>query len=361
MEAVRFGIIGCGVIGRRHAQAVAESTSCVLQAVADLRADVAQEIGTQYGAAKIYHDSESLLADEAIEAVVLAMPACYRKSLALQALAQGKHVLTEKPVAMNGAEVQELMAAQENLARNNSTQNKLIVACCSSRYQFLNATNQVTDFLASGALGGLRMVRCRAINAAGPPPKNPPPAWRLNRSLNAGGIMSNWGCYDLDYLLGITGWVLEPQLVLAQTWTVPSPFSAYAAPDSDAETHVTALIRCGDGITISYERAEFVAAQREFAWEIIGEEGSLRLQMTPHSDGKHIHFRADATDGTHSEVLCDANEDHQMVHTGPSADLAQAIRTGKRPQTDLARSLVIQQITDAIYQSAEQGAAVSIT
>ena len=350
MEPVRFGIIGCGVIGQHHAQAAAESDAIQLQAVADLRYDVAQRIGTQYGAAAIYADAESLLADDTVEAVVLAMPACYRTPLALQAIGRGKHVLTEKPVAMNRAEVEQLIKAQGEIQ----------VACCSSRYQFLDATRIVTDFLATGVLGHLRLVRCRAINSAGPPPTKSPPNWRLNRSLNAGGIMSNWGCYDLDYLLGITGWALQPQTVLAQTWTVPTPFTAYAAPDSDAETHVTALIRCADGITISYERAEFVAAQRELAWEIIGEQGSVRLQMTPSADGKHTHFRADSIIGTVSEAICSTDEGYQAVHAGPINDLALAIRSGQRPQTDLPRALVIQKITDAIYQSAELGTAVQI-
>jgi predicted dehydrogenase len=347
---VRFGIIGCGVIGRYHAEAAAGSVNIELLAVADLRPGVAQEIADLHGVPRVYSDAESLIGDEDIEAVVLAMPAHIRTGLALKAFAAGKHVLTEKPVAMNSGEVEELIAAKGDL----------VAACCCSRYQFLDATRKVTSFVASGALGPLRMIRCRAIRAAGAPPTQPPPPWRLKRSLNAGGIMSNWGCYDLDYLLGVTGWSLQPQTVLAQTWTVPPAFNHYAAPDSDAETHVAALIRCQDGITISYERAEFIAAQDELAWEIIGEAGSLSLQMTPSEDGRMTHFKADATIGTTSEVLCSVNEDHLKVHAGPIDDLARAIREGGAAQTSLERALVIQQITDAIYASADRGAAIEI-
>ena len=207
----------------------------------------------------------------------------------------------------------------------------------------------------------LRLVRCRAARAAGPPPQHPPPPWRLSRSLNGGGIMSNWGCYDLDYLFGITGWSLQPQTVLAQTWSGPPAFADYAAPESDAETHVTALIRCQDGIAISYERAEMVAAQNELAWELIGDNGSLRLQMTPAEDGRMTHFSADATPGTASTTLCAADEDHAKVHAGPINDLAAAIRDGRPPQTSLERALVIQRITDAIYASADRGVAVAVS
>lgn len=349
MNPVKLGIIGCGVIGSRHVAAAAASPGIDLVAVADLRGDVAQQMAQQYGVPSVYGPAEELLADPSIEAVVLAMPAHIRTALALKAFAQGKHLLTEKPVAMNADEVRQLLAAQGDL----------VAACCSSRYHFLAATKTVTEFLTGGALGNLRLLRCRAIVPAARPNPNPPP-WRLNRSLNGGGIMSNWGCYDLDYLFGITGWRIQPQTVLAQTWTTPPRLSHYAGPGSDAETHVAALIRCADGVSISYERAEFVAAQAELAWEIIGEEGSLRLQMTPAAGKSHQYFQADATLGTLSGTLCRADEDHGGVHDGPVNDFAHAIRSGERPQTDLQRALVIQTLTDAIYTSAESGAAVII-
>lgn len=350
MQKVRVGIIGCGVIGQHHARAAAESERVDLKAVADLRAEAAEEMGRRHGAGTIYFDAQDLLRDGEVEAVVLALPACYRTPLALRALQLGKHVLTEKPVAMNVAEVETLMQAQGDRQ----------VACCSSRYHFLQATRKVTSFLASGALGPLRLLRCRAIKAAGPPPTAPPPPWRLSRALNGGGILANWGCYDLDYLWGICGWSLTPELVLAQAWGVPASFEDRVAPNSDAETHVAALIRCRNGVTVSYERAEFIAAQPELAWEIIGEEGSVRLQMTPQREGEHVHFRADSSVGTVCETICAADEDRAAVHAGPLNDFVRAIRHDQRPQTDLARALVIQKITDAIYRSAAEGAAVSI-
>ena len=349
--AVRFGLIGCGFIGRYHAQAAADSSAIDLVAVADLRHETARDVARQHGVPNAYADAESLIADESIDAVVLAMPAHIRTALALKVFAAGKHLLTEKPVAMNSQEVETMIAARGDL----------VAACCCSRYQFLKATSAVTECVASGALGPLRLVRCRAARAAGPPPQHPPPPWRLSRSLNGGGIMSNWGCYDLDYLFGITGWSLQPQTVLAQTWSVPPAFADYAAPESDAETHVTALIRCQDGIAISYERAEMVAAQNELAWELIGDNGSLRLQMTPAEDGRMTHFSADATTGTASTTLCAADEDHAKVHAGPINDLAAAIRDGRPPQTSLERALVIQRITDAIYASADRGVAVAVS
>jgi predicted dehydrogenase len=251
---------------------------------------------------------------------------------------------------MNTGEVKAMIAARSNLT----------AGCCSSRFHFLASTQTVTAFIAAGALGRLRVARCRVIKPAGPPPSAPPPAWRLNRSLNGGGIMSNWGCYDLDYLLGVTGWSLHPQRVLAQMWPVPEAYLSHIAPGSDAETHLAALIRCADGVTITYERGEYVAAQAEESWQIIGDRGSLRLQMTP-GKGKTIVFdRADSIHGVVSEVIWQGDEEYGAIPSSLLDDFALAIRAGRQPQTDLEKALVVQAITDAIYTSALRGTEVSI-
>ena len=355
MNPVKLGVIGCGVIGRHHIAAAAELPHVDLVAIADLRTDLAQELADQHGVPTVYAAADELLAEDNIEAVVLALPAVFRADLALKAFAANKHVLTEKPVARNVGEVQQLLAARGDR----------VAACCSARYHALRATKAVTDFIATGALGNLRIIRCRAIRAAGPPPTSPPPNWRLSYELNGGGIMSNWGCYDLDYFLGITGWTLEPQTVLAQTWTVPTPYASHVTPNSDAETHISAFIRCRQatnpaGVTITYERGEYVAAEPAQAWQIIGEQGSLRLHMT-NSAEKRIVFTAASTEaGVTEEVIWAGDDMGESVHPFPVSNFARAIQTGEEPQTSLERALVIQQITDAIYASSRRGEAVAI-
>lgn len=178
--------------------------------------------------------------------------------------------------------------------------------------------------------------------------------------MNGGGILTNWGCYDLDYLLGITGWRLQPQTVLAQTWTAPPSFESHVAPGSDAETHLVALIRCAGGVAITYERAEYAVALEENSWEIIGDRGSLVLQMTPSADKRMTFVAADVNLGTTSETIWSGSDSWDIGHVGPVTDFAYAIQTGCTPQTDLQRALVVQEITDAIYRSAQSGEAVRL-
>ena len=347
---LRVGIIGCGTIGAVHAQAAAASDQIELVAVADVQRELAEKTAAAHTVETVYSSGAALLADARVEAVVLALPACFRIELGIQALRAGKHLLTEKPVARSADEVRRLI----------SVQGDRVAACCSSRFQFLESTRTVTDWIGQGKLGALRLLRCRAISPAGPAPETPAPAWRLSRELNGGGILVNWGCYDLDYLLGISGWRLRPQTVLAQSWRVPSTFAETVAPAADAETHIAGLVRCADGIALTYERGEYTAAQAEASWEVIGEAGSLRLWMTPAQEKKILQFEGDRAKGTIPRTLWAGNESYNDIHRALLEDFATAVRTGCPPKTTLAQALLVQQITDALYRSAERGEAVAV-
>ena len=350
MDPVRIGVVGCGVIGPTHMQSAVDSPLLDLVAVADLIDERAKQAAEKFGVPKTYASGSALLDDPDIEVVVLAFPTGKRTELALEALAKGKHVLLEKPVAMNEAEVRQMMAARGDR----------LVACCSSRNRFPQGARVTADFIASGALGQLRVVRARNIAACKPKPDAPRPDWRLIRARNGGGYLVNWGCYDLDYLLGITGWTLKPRTVLAQTWTIPPQFASHAHPDSDAEAHYIALIRCEGGTVISLERGEYMPAHGEDAWQIIGTKGSLTLHMTGKNPKQILHDDTTTENGTETKVLWEGEEDRTWGRRGPVTDLALAIREGRQPETNLERALILQQITDAIYASAAQGTAVEI-
>ena len=350
MTPLQLGIIGCGTIGAAHAHAAAASDQIELAAVADVQRALAEKVAAAHSAATVYGSGAELLADARVEAVVLALPASFRIELGIQALRAGKHLLTEKPVARSAGEVRQLI----------SVQGDRVAACCSSRFHFLEAARTVTDYITQGNLGALRLLRCRAIFPATPAPETPPPAWRLSRELNGGGILVNWGCYDLDYLLGISGWRLQPQTVLAQSWRVPAAFADTVAPDSDGETHIAGLVRCAGNIALTYERGEYAAAQAETSWEVIGETGSLRLQMTPAQEKEILQFKLSRAEGTSSRTLWTGSDSYNDIHRGLLEDFATAIRTGRPPQTTLTQALLVQQITDALYRSAETGEAVEV-
>src|SRR3712207_1875484 len=108
MEPLRFGVIGCGVIGTSaHLPDATRSPLLDVVAVADLIEERASGAAERFGVRTAYRSGDELLDDERVEAVALAMPAQDRFPLALRALAKGKHVLLEKPVARSIAEVEQ--------------------------------------------------------------------------------------------------------------------------------------------------------------------------------------------------------------------------------------------------------------
>jgi predicted dehydrogenase len=236
-----------------------------------------------------------------------------------------------------------------------------VVACCSSRKAFTGHAEAATQCVASGALGKVRLVRIRAVQAAGANPREHPPPWRQSMKLNGGGILVNWSCYELDYLMQILGWSVKPKAVLANWWPVADKMSAYAAPDSDADSHYAAFIQCEDDVVLSMERAEFSSTITDQAWAIVGTDASLHLPMNP-AKGEPNVVTLDKFvpgEGVVSETLWEeaqGDPDNDVIQ-----DFVGAIRNGTEPKTNLERALMMQKITDAIYASAESGGCVAIS
>jgi predicted dehydrogenase len=347
---VRLGVVGCGVIGPSHMHSAVQCPDTELVAVADRIPERRDEAAVRFCVPTTYAEGADLVRDPAVDAVVLAFPAAERADLALAAFALGKHVLLEKPVAMDARQVEAMIAAR----------GPLTAACCSSRYRFTEAARVATEFVATGALGRLRVVRVRAWSGAGPIPETLPPPWRLRSDLNGGGILMNWGCYDLDYIMGVAGWAVTPRTVFARTWPAIPAVLPGIAPNSDAETHGIALVRCDGDAVISFERGEYMPSEGEGAWQLIGTDGSLRLLMTAHAPARIVHERVTPDAGVVSEVIWEQEQDMGPVHSGPTADFARAILTGSAPKTSLEQALIVQRITDAIYASSASGQCVSV-
>lgn len=353
MEPVRVGIVGCGVIGvRAHLPAATKSPLAEVVAVADLIAERADEAARKFGVANVYYGDEDLLSDERIDAVILAMPTADRTPVAYKALKRGKHVLLEKPIAGAASEVEEMIALRGDR----------VVGCCSPRFALQPSGLAAAKCVADGALGELRVVRARAVLPAPPEPNKSPPPWRQSMSRNGGGILVNWGCYDLDCLMSVTGWRLRPRSVMAQWWPVDESLAANVAPGSDADSHYTVLIRCDGGAVIALERAEFSTAVSDQAWEIVGSRASMRIPMC-RQEGKPTAVMLDRVvpgEGIVSQVVWEEGAEGGPERIDVDEDFFAAILEGRAPATGLERALLMQKITDAVYESARTGRSVDI-
>ena len=111
-SAVRFGLLGAGLIAPFHAKAIAAAEGCELAAIADLNIERARAVAAQFGCGA--HGSlEELLADESVDVVNIVTPNHLHAEPAIAAAKGGKHVLVEKPPAMSLADVDRMVEAAD--------------------------------------------------------------------------------------------------------------------------------------------------------------------------------------------------------------------------------------------------------
>lgn len=110
-DLLRVGLLGAGPIAQfAHLEAVQKGRNVTLAAVCDRDEGLARKFGDFYGAEKIYTDYDAMLADEAVDAVVIATSDVFHVPASRRALAAGKHVFSEKPIGLSVEEVEALEA-----------------------------------------------------------------------------------------------------------------------------------------------------------------------------------------------------------------------------------------------------------
>lgn len=175
---VGVGVLGCGTWGRNHARTLAGLGA--LAALADADADRAGACALELGCRAM--TPEALIAAPEIDAVVLAMPPDLHARTALAALAAGKHVLVEKPMALNLAEAEAIVAA----ARRTG-----LVAMTGHLLRFHPAFEALEALMAAGELGRLQYVHSIRVG--------------LGRFFTGADALWDIAPHDLSMLLALTG------------------------------------------------------------------------------------------------------------------------------------------------------------
>ncbi|HEX2325967.1 MAG TPA: Gfo/Idh/MocA family oxidoreductase [Chloroflexota bacterium] len=116
VERMRFAVIGINGQGRQHLRGLKETPEAELVAVCDVNQDAARARGEEYGV-PFYTSYEDLLAREDVDAVSLALPHYLHCPVALAAFQAGKHVVTEKPMAVSVRECDQMIAAAEGAGK----------------------------------------------------------------------------------------------------------------------------------------------------------------------------------------------------------------------------------------------------
>ncbi|EOH92500.1 hypothetical protein UAW_03020 [Enterococcus haemoperoxidus ATCC BAA-382] len=186
MTAINFAVIGYGGMGSYHVHNIMPNENERIHVVGtyDISGE-RQKISSQYNH-KIYNTLEDVLTDETIEALLIATPNDSHKELAIQALQAGKHVVCEKPVAMNVEELDAILKVAKETG-------KIFMVHQNRRWD--------PDFLITRELyknhqiGELFQIETRVQGANGIPGD-----WR-HELKHGGGMLLDWGVHLLDQLL----------------------------------------------------------------------------------------------------------------------------------------------------------------
>lgn len=108
---LKIGIIGAGSMSQHHIGPYQATGKCEVKAIADLNLDFAKQKAAEFNIPDVYDDYRELLKDESIDAVSIVTPTFTHKQIMLDAIKSGKHILCEKPPALNADEVRECCEA----------------------------------------------------------------------------------------------------------------------------------------------------------------------------------------------------------------------------------------------------------
>jgi predicted dehydrogenase len=335
----KVGFIGAGGIARTHMKYLKDIPGVEIVAAADVSDENLEKCKKEYNVQRSYKDFHELLkVEKEMDAVSICTPNGLHAPNTIAALEAGKHVMVEKPMAMNAKEGKQMVEAAKKAGKH------LIVGF---QYRFSPQSQLVREYCQTGQLGKIMYVRCQALRRRGIP------NWGVfgRKDLQGGGPMIDIGVHILEaahYCIGSP----NPITCTGNTWTFMGnkPSSVRSNwPNWDHKTYTvedmaTGMIRFETGTMLTIE-ASFVAHIEKdiFNFQVMGENGGVNwetsqifhdvggymLNSTPGYVGQWDHFKKKME---HFVAVC---------------------RDGAPNESDGNAGLMVQQMLDGVYASAE--------
>ncbi|HVT89528.1 MAG TPA: Gfo/Idh/MocA family oxidoreductase [Tepidisphaeraceae bacterium] len=239
-DLLRWGILGTGNIAKQFAAGMATSRRGRVVAVGSRSGETASAFARQFSLNAAHAKYEALLNDPQVDAIYLSLPNSMHHEWTLKALAAGKHVLCEKPMASNAAQAAEMFQAAKSAG-------KLLVEAF--MYRSHPQTQAVLKAIRSGRIGEIRAIKTSFCYRTTKLVDN----IRFRADL-AGGSMMDVGCYCLDFARLVTG--EEPRSVLATGRLHSSGVDECAAGTLHFPSGVLATFVCG--MTLQADNSAYV-------------------------------------------------------------------------------------------------------
>jgi predicted dehydrogenase len=335
---VRLALVGCGDISRRYGRAIGAAAGIELVGVTDPAAERAEAVSADLGVQR-YGSLDALLADDAVDAIVNLTPPLMHAGVTARCLAAGKHVHTEKPVALSYGDAEELIA----LAKRNGVR-----LSCAPATLLGEAQQTAWRLLRDGALGEVHVAYAEAnwgrIETWHPAPD----------SLYAVGPLVDVAVYPLTLL---TAWFGRAALVQAVGGVlVPervrrdgTPFTLEETPD-----HIVANVAFADG-PAARVTASFVAGPGTHRGiELHGDHGRLFLATWEADSRLEL-----SVDGAEARPVPLVREPYRGIDwSAPLVDLAQAIADGRPHRASAEHAAHVVEILEAATESTRTGSSV---
>ncbi|MEH0574252.1 MULTISPECIES: Gfo/Idh/MocA family oxidoreductase [Streptomyces] len=389
---LRVGMVGYAFMGAAHSQGWRTAGRVfdlprrpVLAVICGRDASAVRAAADRQGWAATETDWRALIARDDVDLVDICTPGDSHAEIAVAALAAGKHVLCEKPLA-NTVEEAETMARAAETAYGRGQ-----LAMVGFNYRRVPATALARRMVAEGRIGALRHVRVTYLQDWLVDPDFPL-TWRLRRELAGSGALGDLGAHIVDLAQHLAGERLAGVSAITETFVrqrplAEGPTSGLGATSADgvgtgtvtgAGTRTGTVTvddaalftgRFASGALASFEATRFATGRKNaLRLELNGERGSLAFDLERLNElwfhdatepGTHAGFRRIlVTEPDHPYL--DAwwppghglGYEHSFVHQ--ARDLVHAVAEGSRPEPSFADGLQVQRVLAAVEESAEK-------
>ncbi|PYT05590.1 MAG: gfo/Idh/MocA family oxidoreductase [Acidobacteria bacterium] len=319
MGSLKWGLIGCGDIAqKRVAPALRDLPQCDLHAITRSQTNLAESFANEFGARKSYRSCNELLTDKEIEAVYIATPVHLHAVQTIAAAEAGKHVLCEKPMAMNVKECDEMIAA----CRANNV--KLGIAYYRHFYPVIG---RIKSVIQSGKVGTPVLVQINAFEWFDPKPEHAR-YWLVKKELAGGGPMFDFGCHRIEVLVDVFGPVEQVTSMVSNV-----------VFDREVEDTATALFQFRGG-TCGVLSVTHAAVEPRDTLDVFGTQGSIHV---PVLNGSEMRIKTSN---------CERVESHapaSNVHEPLIENFVEAVLMDLEPRVNGDIGRMVTKIEEEIY------------
>ena len=342
MRKIRVGIIGMGRIGKHHLASYEKVEDAHIIAVADSNKDFLRGISETKNIPHIFLDYRDMLKLKEVDVVSICLPNFLHAPVTIDALKAGKHVLVEKPMALNASEAEEMVRAAKKARR------KLMVGF---NQRFREDVLVLKKFIAKGVLGDIYYARAGWLRRSGIMS-----GWFAAKSKSGGGSLIDLGVHMLD----LTLWLMGNPRPISVNGSVYTKFGHKLNKKGrvfDVEDFAVAFIRLENEATIILETSWASHIEKEKVYSSLlgtkggAEFGPLRIYTSSHGESVDITPSVPSWD---IETTGNNALDAEIKH------FVRSVREDKEPVSPGKQGLVIMKVLDAIYQSAQEKTEIKI-